>query len=232
MRLELGALPASHAAHVPPTPACQRDRAHRPLVRSHRLPALRPGRRRMCHRYPQTRQCRSGSSSAADQAQCQVHRRRTIRRHPRSPPHSPGTSADLPKARIPQHTDCILPLSPAHPGAHGWHAVMSSLGSVPPSQAAQVPLDPAKPVRAEHAYRATRCQARCLAHTPRRRHPCQQILTAHGRHSVRVCTRLISRAAQHAAATGASCPGSAQLTQDVLSSFGVIAIAACRARPV
>ena len=85
-------------------------------------------------------------------------------------------------------------------------------------------------IRAGHAYRATRVRlgawrTRLADATRASKSRCTWQALCAG------CTRLISHAAQHAAATGASCPGSATHTRcPVIVWF--IAIAACGARPV
>ena len=123
-----------------------------------------------------------------------------------------------------QHTGCTLPLSPAHPGAHGWHAVMSSFGSVPPSHAAQVPSDPAKPSAAAQAGHRRAVSGSVpgahASHTP----PVPANPDAHGRHC---CAGPHSAPVQRCTGrTVHRCPRSqsAHTTQAVLSAFGSRAI--------
>ena len=176
-----GTLCGLHSAHLPRRTArsCHRCQLSRQR-NSHKMSCHRLVHRhrrmwrtsRLIQQMPRHTEC---TLFAMRSPQCRQGIEHRCPRFLRSPPHSPDTSAGLPKARIPQHTDCIS-------------------RSRQPTQAHTAGMPSCRHWAQCHRRKQHRChwirrsrqssssrtpqtyQARCLAHTPRRRHPCQQIL--------------------------------------------------------
>ena len=121
------------------------------------------------------------------------------------------------------------PLSPAHPGAHGWHAVMSSFGSVPPAHTHTCHSIPRNQQHTSCTLPRSH-QAPCQDHTKRtprsyRRSPPRTPGTPYGLHSARSLHRTVCTTARAGLANSTAhtrCPGQVR-------RFSVIA---CCARPV